>query len=61
MRRQLVRSAKLSLRAVSTMPDARRLATSSNGTAATAPWSIQRVGIWVRRVIPTFTPDALAR
>jgi len=31
------------------------------GSAWLAPWSSQRVGNWVARVMPTLMPDELAR
>ena len=44
-----------------TSPDCKRVFTRRIGNACSAPWSIQRVGTWLPRVIPTLTPEELAR
>ncbi|MNG16270.1 hypothetical protein D3C84_1001660 [compost metagenome] len=61
MVRQLVRSATWLRSRSSTRPDCWRVATRMIGKAWMAPWSIQRTGTWLARVMPTFTPEELAR
>jgi hypothetical protein len=59
--RQLVLSGTWLRNRSSTSPDCWRVDTRMIGSAWLAPWSSQRVGSWVARVMPTLIPDELAR
>jgi hypothetical protein len=59
--RQLVLSLTNVFKATSICPDLSRVSTSSIGRAATAPWSIQRLGVLRLRVMPTLMPDEFAK